>query len=106
MDVSLVFITVLLEDGAKSHQTPEYALIKPKAENRVGYLQVSEVYVVPQAAVSNFKQSVLIGNESAQREEEDRKILVSHTEPLNVEFAEKSGALLLHFHFWTLGCQI
>lgn len=36
------------------------------------YLQVSEVYVVPQAAVSNFKQSVLIGNESAQREEDPR----------------------------------
>lgn len=30
MDVSLVFITVLLEDGGKSHQTPEYALIEPK----------------------------------------------------------------------------
>lgn len=37
----------------------------------MGYSQVSEVYVVPQAAVTNVKQSVLIGNESAQTGEED-----------------------------------
>lgn len=38
MDVSLVFITVLLEGGAKSHQTPEYALIKPKGGKQSGIL--------------------------------------------------------------------
>lgn len=70
MDVSLVFITVLLEDGAEIHQTPEYALITP---NKVGYSQVSEVYVVPQAAVSNVKQSFLIGNETARTQDEDQR---------------------------------
>lgn len=37
MDVSLVFITVLLEDGVKSHQMPEYALIRPLKTKRDTY---------------------------------------------------------------------
>lgn len=38
MDVRLVFITVLLEDGEKSHQTPKYALTKPKGGKQSGTL--------------------------------------------------------------------
>lgn len=69
----------------------------------MGYLQVSEVYVVPQAAVSNVKESVLIRNESAQTQE---KSTVSHTEPPSGKFGDKTGTLMIHFRFWTLGCQI
>lgn len=74
MDVSLVFITVLSEDGGGRviRRLNLLAFPPPKtAEPREGYSQVPEVDVVPQAAVRDVKQSVLIGDESAQTGEED-----------------------------------
>lgn len=70
MDVSLVLVTVLLEGMEKwSDQSATHAATDVKHLKKTkttGYLQLSEVYVVPQTVVVDVKQSVLIGYVSAR----------------------------------------
>lgn len=65
IDVNLVLVTVLLVTETQSH-TLRFTL-HTSSKKHVGYSQVPEVDVVPQTVVVDFKQSVLIGYESARQ---------------------------------------
>lgn len=66
IDVSLVFITVLLATEARSHTLRFMLPASSTKTMHAGYSQVPEVDVVPQTVVVDFKQSVLIGYVSAR----------------------------------------
>lgn len=64
IDVSLVFVTVLLAIERRSHTL--WFVLHTSSKKHAGYSQVPEVDVVPQTVVVDFKQSVLIGYVSAR----------------------------------------
>lgn len=65
IDVSLVFVTVLLVTETWSH-TLRFMLHTSIKKHAV-YLQVPEVDVVPETVIVDFKQSVLIGYVSVRQ---------------------------------------
>lgn len=74
IDVSLVFVTVLLATKMWSHTL--WLMLITSSKKRLVYLQVPEVDVVPQTVVVDFKQSVLIGYVSVRQNSKNNSKIV------------------------------